>query len=122
MSYGSTSDCQILAFGAANSSLDTKTQKALDVASSFINSELNLEKDSASPSTAMTECADLLAAAILRTKGDAQEDPYWKMGTEMLKKLRGDSPDDAPWRLNVPVERFRGLVSQEDRRPHSFVN
>ena len=119
VSYGNSADAQTLAFGAPNTSLDTKTADARDVATSMINSKLNISTDIAAPSDAVTRCCNLLAAGILNP--DPNKD-LWKKGMEMLDLLRGDDAGDAPWRISIPVERFRGLVSAEEIRPHDFVN
>lgn len=121
-SYGSNSSAQILAFGAINSSLDTKTIQCRAVATSIINASLNLERDIESPSDAIDNCCNMISSAILRAKpGQANQDENFEIGMKLLEKLRGDSESDAPWRINIPVERFRGLIAVEDIRPHNFV-
>lgn len=117
MSYGSDDNTQILAFGAINNNLDTKTGQARSVATSIINSNLNLENDIASPSTRINDCCNMLAAAILRSKpGENTKDSLWDQGMALLEKLRGDNPTDAPWRINIPVERFRSYGDDERYR------
>jgi hypothetical protein len=122
-SYGTNTNVQILSFGSANSSLDTKTSLARDVATSIINSHLNIDKDIENPSNAVSKCAEMYAAAILRSKpGEESKDHMWEQAQKLLESLRGDDVDDAPWRKSINVERFRGLVSADDIRPHDFVN
>lgn len=122
-SYGSNSASQIMAFGAANSSLDTKTSTFRDLATTVINAELNLEFDITTPTDGINNICNLLTAAFLTSKPGAQkESPFWEMGIELLQKWRGDDPEDAAWRINIPVERFHGLTSRGDLLPHSFVD
>jgi len=121
-SYGSDDNTQILAFGAVNNSLDTKTGQARSVATSIINSHLNIENDITSPSTRVNDCCNMLAAAILRSKpGENNKDSLWDEGMLLLEKLRGDQPTDAHWRNNIVVERHQGLMGS-DTRPYSFVD
>lgn len=121
--YGNNADAQRIAFGAPNSSLDQKTEVAREIATTAINAELNREFDIETPSDGVNRICNLLAAAILTTKtGEPSESNYWKMGLELLGKYRGDDSNDNPWRINIPVERFRGLTSREDLLGHSFVN
>jgi hypothetical protein len=120
-SYGSDDNTQILAFGAINNSLDTKTAQVRSVATSIINSHLNIENDIVSPSTRVNDCCNMLAAAILRSKpGENTKDSLWEEGMILLEKLKGDAPTDAKWRTNIPVERFRG-ISIDDDRAYRFV-
>lgn len=123
VAYGNNSDSQRIAFGAPNSSLDLKTETAREVATTAINAHLNREYDIDAPSDGINRICNLLAAAILTTKmGEAAESALWKMGIELLEKYRGDNSDDNPWRVNIPVERFRGLSSIDEIRPYNFVN
>lgn len=120
-SYGSDDNTQILAFGAVNNSLDTKSAYARSVATSVINSNLNIENDISSPSDAVNNCCNMLAAAILRSKpGESNKDTLWDQGIMLLEKLRGDKPTDARWRTTINVERHQGLFG-EDSRPYRFV-
>ena len=78
---------------------------------------LLLQKDQVS------KCAEMYAAAILRSKpGEESKDHMWEQAQKLLESLRGDDVDDAPWRKSIVLERFRGLVSADDIRPHDFVN
>lgn len=121
-SYGSDDNTQILAFGAVNNSLDTKTGQARSVATSIINSHLNIENDITTPSTRVNDCCNMLAAAILRAKpGENTKDSLWEEGMILLEKLKGDTPTDAKWRINITTERFRGM-SVDDDRPYRFVS
>ena len=121
-SYGSDDNTQILAFGAINNSLDTKSAQARSVATSMINSHLNIENDITSPSTRVNDCCNMLAAAILRAKpGVNTKDSLWDEGIILLEKMKGDAPTDAKWRRNIVTERFRG-ISMDDDRPYRFVS
>ena len=105
--YGSNSECQIIAYGASNSDLDTISASARKVATSMINSQLDIVIDIATPSAAITTCANTLASAIISTSPEATaESALWKAGMKMLEMLRGDSVTDANWGITIPVDRF----------------
>jgi hypothetical protein len=107
MPYGSNSEAQIIAYGAANTDLDTISLSARQVATSMINSHLDLQVDITTPSTAVITCANTLAAAIISTSPEATaESALWKAGMTMLEKLRGDIVGDAKWGTTLPVQRF----------------
>lgn len=115
MVYGTDAAVQKLAYGNTDSSFDTKTTAALTVATVMINAALNLENDITSPSSKVTQCANLLAAGIILSKPEQPENEHLKLGKELLKSLRGDNPTDAPWRITIPVERFRSYGQIDDR-------
>ena len=107
MVYGSNSEAQIIAYGAVNADLDTITASARQVATSTINSKLDVSIDITSPSQRVTDCANTLAAAIISTSPEqTAKSALWIIGMEILESLRGDVSGDATWRMNIPVDRF----------------
>ena len=111
MAYGSNDQAQIIAYGAANSDYDTSTDTARQTATSIINSQLNLEEDIKAPSKKIDDCCNLLAAAIISTSPEATaQSAFWIAGMKMLDNLP-DNSADAPWRINIPVDRFRSVAN-----------
>ena len=107
MSYGSNGECQIIAYGATNSDLDTISESARRVATTTINAKLDISEDIKSPSQQVETCANTLAAAIISTSPEATaKSAFWILGMDMLEGLRGDDIEDASWRMNIPVDRF----------------
>ena len=107
-SYSSNANVQNLVYGALNSELDTASTNARDVATSIINSHLNITSDLASPSEAITRCCSLLAAGILSTSPDEnlEQNGYYKAGMALLESLRGDVSTDGPWGITLVADRM----------------
>jgi len=107
-SYSSNANVQNLVYGTTNSDLDTASSNARDVATSIINSHLNIATDIASPSDAVTRCCTLLAAGILSTSPDEnlEQNGYYKAGMALLESLKGDVATDGPWGTTINAERF----------------
>jgi len=123
VSYGDNANAQRMAFGSVNSSLDAKTESFREVATTVVNAKLNRENDIETPSDNIHRITNLLTAAFLTTSpGKQEESPLWEMAQKLLEEWRGDDPDDNPWRINIPVERFRGLSSIDEIRPYNFVS
>lgn len=119
--YGDNEGAQIKAFGNINTSLNSKTEEARKTATVAINSKLNV-KEIQDPSDAIHVIANELAAGVLSTKPgeNPAESTNWQLGMQLLEDWRGDDSGDAKWRINIPVERFRGIHVLD--RPHSFVD
>ena len=117
-SYSSDDNIQNLVYGATNADLDTATSAARDVATSIINSHLDIQSDIDAPSDAVTRCATMLAAGMISTgpKDKLEENTYYKAGMKLLESLKGDNTGDADWGKSFPVERFNSqyISGQED--------
>lgn len=107
VSYTSDDNVQNVVYGATNNDLDAASTAARDVATSIINSYLDIQTDITTPSSAVTRCATMLAAGIMSTgpKDKLEENTYYKSGMELLKLLKGDTTGDADWGRSFPVER-----------------
>jgi len=107
-SYSTNANVQNLIYGTTNSDLDTASSNARDVATSIINSHLNLTADISSPSDAVARCCTLLAAGILSTSPDEnlEQNGYYKAGMALLASLKGDNPNDGPWGITINAERM----------------
>ena len=106
-SYSTGANVQNLVYGATNTDLDAASTAARDAATSIINSYLDIQKDIASPSDAVTRCCTLLAAGMLSTgpKDKLEENTYYKAGIALLESLKRDTTGDADWGRSFPVER-----------------
>jgi len=91
-SYGTDADVQVLAYGAANSSLDTKTTKARDVATSIINAHLGLKSDMTTVPNLVNECCNLLAVGFVKSgpNDDISNNGHYKAGLLLLENLSDD--------------------------------
>ncbi len=108
--YGTNAATQILAYGAADSDLDTRSAGARAVATSYVNAYLDLDRDIASPTDFVTDATNLLAAAVLLT-GQASVEainahPFFDLALKLLEKAKGDQPTEVAWRKTIPVDRF----------------
>jgi hypothetical protein len=108
--YGSNSEVQLLAFGSVDAAQDTRSESARKIATTKINSILDLSTDISSPSAAVTNVCNLLAAGLILTGQftvDAiKEHPFYTLAMGMLEDIRGDTTTDAGWGRTIPVERF----------------
>jgi len=114
-SYSTNANVQNLVYGLTNSDLDTVCSNARDVATSIINSHLNIDADLASPSNAVTRACTMIAAGIISTSPDEnlEQNGYYKAGMILLESLRGDVTTDGPWGTTIPVDRFQNYGGGE---------
>jgi hypothetical protein len=108
--YGTNAQVQQLAFGATDATQDDRSESARKVATTFINSHLDLAQDLTTPSAGIDNIANLLAAGLILT-GQMQvesirEHPFVTLAISLLDKFRGDVSSDGAWRVTIPVDRF----------------
>ena len=105
-SYGTNSAAQILAYGAADSTQDTRTAACRDLATVDINTHLGLANDLVTVPANITQCANALAAGyLLQSPGDKEDNAWLKKGRDLLENLNL-TDIDRPENYNVVVARF----------------
>lgn len=110
MAYGSNAEVQKLAFGAVDSTQDTRTTTARDAATAIINAKLGLENDLTTPNNQINTITNLLAAGIIlsgQISIDSQKmHPFYDQGIQLLDSVDISSLTEIQFQPNIMVDRF----------------
>ena len=104
MVLGTDAAVQNMVYGKTDSNKDNQTAQARTDATALALSHLNLDNDPSSPSSLLTSSVNLIAASFI-TRDKDKADTWSKAGHLLLDKLRGDDIDDAPWGIDIVVDR-----------------
>jgi len=104
MVLGSDDAVQNLVYGKTDDNKDVQTTQARTDATALALAHLNLDADPSSPSSLLTSSVNLIAASFISRDKD-KADVWSKAGHLLLDKLRGDDIDDAPWGIDIVVDR-----------------
>lgn len=106
--YGDDDTVQKIVWGVVDNNEDTRTTNARTTATYYINAELGLLADLASPDNEINNCCNYLAAGIVGSSPEnVAENINWKIGKDILKNLKNRSTAEKPGTGSTMfVERF----------------
>lgn len=105
--YSTNALVQNTIYGATNSELDTVCGQARQLVTSIINAKMGLKADLSTVPQVVTDCATLLAAAIVSTSPEdkVESNTYWKQGMIILESM-GEEVDSGIRTSGIRVDRF----------------